>query len=149
MIRTVKGTVPSYSLSDFAAVLAVVRNLSANAAYVVQDSIFDAAGMLTSQFDARGTETRFEYDSRGRQINQRQAYATTVEARTETLYDAQGNVTEVHSPRYFDSGDTNGYQKAKETWTYTGRNQPWPKLWRGYWIRRVSMKSSYTVASNG
>ena len=124
MIRTVKGTVPSYSLSDFAAVLAVVRNLSANAAYVVQDSIFDAAGMLTSQFDARGTETRFEYDSRGRQTNQRQAYATTVEARTETLYDAQGNVTEVHSPRYFDSGDTNGYQKAKETWTYTGRNQP-------------------------
>ncbi len=124
MIRSVKGLVPSYNLTTFATVLAVVRNTAPNATYAVQDSVFDSEGHLESQFDARGTETRFEYDSRGRQTNQRQAYATTVEARSETLYDAQGNVTEARSPRYFDSADTNGYQKAKETWTYTGRNQP-------------------------
>lgn len=33
-----------------------------------------------------------------------------------------GNITEVRSPRYFDLGDTLGYQKTKETSTYTGRN---------------------------
>jgi hypothetical protein len=33
-----------------------------------------------------------------------------------------GNVTEVRSPRYFDSNDTNGFNKAREQWTYNGRN---------------------------
>ena len=42
-------------------------------------------------------------------------------ARTETLYDLAGNVVEVRSPRYFDSTDTNGYQKSREQWTYNGR----------------------------
>ena len=36
---------------------------------------------------------------------------------------AAGHVVEVRTPRYFDSGDTEGYQKAEETWTYNGRGQ--------------------------
>jgi hypothetical protein len=28
---------------------------------------------------------------------------------------------EVRTPRYFNSSDTEGYQKCKETWTYNGR----------------------------
>ncbi len=37
-------------------------------------------------------------------------------------YDAAGNVVAVRSPRYFDSGDTLGYQQASEAFSYTRRN---------------------------
>ncbi|MDX1927996.1 MAG: hypothetical protein SFV81_15835 [Pirellulaceae bacterium] len=71
----------------------------------------------------RGTETRFEYDAQGRETKKTEAWGTALAAVTETIYDAAGNVTEVRSPRFFDSADTEGNQKAKETWTYNGRGQ--------------------------
>lgn len=123
MIRQVIGTVPSYSLANFAAVMAAVRNQSPNATFLVNDSVYDSAGRLESRFDPRGIETRFEYDSRNRMTNQRAAYGTSIETRTETVLDAVGNTTEVRSPRYFDSSDTDGYQKAREQWTYNGRGR--------------------------
>ncbi|AMV32618.1 tRNA nuclease WapA precursor [Pirellula sp. SH-Sr6A] len=76
---------------------------------------------LTQVIDGRGTETRYEYDGQGRETTKKAAYGTSIEARTDTFYDLAGNVTEVRHPRYFDSSDTEGYQKAKETWTYNGR----------------------------
>nr|MCU0711656.1 hypothetical protein [Pirellula sp.] len=39
----------------------------------------------------------------------------------ETYYDDANHVIEVRTPRYFDSSDTEGFQKARETWTYNGR----------------------------
>ena len=42
--------------------------------------------------------------------------------RADFVYDAVGNVVEVRSPRYFDLNDANGYQQARTTSTYTGRN---------------------------
>jgi YD repeat-containing protein len=76
---------------------------------------------LTQVIDGRGTETRYEYDGQGRETTKKAAYGTSIEARTDTFYDLAGNVTEVRHPRYFDSSDTEGYQKAKETWTCNGQ----------------------------
>ena len=78
-------------------------------------------GHLTQIIDARGTETRFEYDSLGRETKKTTAFGTALAAVTETYYDDANHVIEVRTPRYFDSSDTEGYQKAKETWTYNGR----------------------------
>ncbi len=64
-----------------------------------------------------------EYDAQGRENNKGVAYGTSIEARTETVYNAANQVTEVRSPRYFDSTDTNGYQKHREQWTYNGRGK--------------------------
>lgn len=123
LIRTVTCTVPSYTLSNFAAVWALTRSTSANATYVIHDAIRDADGRLTQIIDGRNVETRYTYDSQGRETVKREAYGTGVEAKTETDYDLAGHVVTVRQPRYFDSGDTEGYQKAKETWTYDGRGQ--------------------------
>jgi hypothetical protein len=49
-------------------------------------------------------------------------FTQIIDARgTETYYDDANHVIEVRTPRYFDTTDTEGYQKAKETWTYNGR----------------------------
>ena len=122
LIRTISCTVPEQTFANFAAVWSQTRDLGPNAKYIVHDAIRDATGQLTQIIDGRGIETRHEYDSRGREINKRQAFGTAVEARTETLYDLVGNVIEVRSPRYFDAADTLGFNKAREQWTYTGRN---------------------------
>jgi YD repeat-containing protein len=63
-----------------------------------------------------------EYDSRGRVVERIEAAGTAVAATSQTLYDDQSNVIEQRSPRYFDSADALGYQKAYTTMTYTGRN---------------------------
>jgi YD repeat-containing protein len=123
LIRTVTATVPEYTLANFAAVWALVRNSGSNATYIVNDAIRDTQGQLTQIIDGRGVENRMEYDSRGREINKRVAFGTAIEARTETLYNAASNVIEVRSPRYFDSADTNGSTKAREQWTYNGLGQ--------------------------
>ncbi len=121
LIRTVTCAFPGYTLADFDAVWSLTRSNSANAAYIIHDAIRDDAGHLTQVIDGRGTETRYEYDAKGREIRKTAAWGTGVAAMTETDYDADGRVTEVRSPRYFDSSDTEGYQKAKENWTYNGR----------------------------
>ncbi len=120
LIRTVTCTHPGYTLADFTAVWNLTRSTAANAAYIIHDAIRDDAGHLTQVIDGRGTETRYEYDAQGREIRKTAAYGAAVAAVTETDYDADGRTIEVRSPRYFDSGDTEGYQKAKENWTYDG-----------------------------
>ena len=129
LIRTVTATVPEYTppaptggqtLSQ--ALLAINRDASANAKYIVNDIVNDAEGQSLQQVDPRSTISKMVYDSRGRTTETLAAYGTALEAKTQTVYDSASNVTEVRSPRYFDSTDSNGYNKAKETWTYNGRN---------------------------
>ena len=123
LIRTITCTVPEQTFADFAAVWSQSRDTNPNAKFIIHDAIRDAQGRLTQIIDGRGIETRMEYDAQGRETNKRVDYGTSIEARTETVYDAASQVTEVRSPRYFDSTDTNGYQKAREQWTYNGRGK--------------------------
>lgn len=123
LIRTIIGAVSTYTLANQAAVLSAVRNTSANANFVVSDTVFTAGGSVEKQINAINTETRYAYDSRDRQTEQKKAFGASIEAKTQTDYDLASNTTEIRSPRYFDSGDTEGYQNTKETWTYNGRNR--------------------------
>lgn len=123
LIRTVTCTHPGYTLADFDAVWNLTRDNSPNAAYIIHDAIRDLDGNLTQVIDGRGTETRYEYDAQGRETKKTAAFGTTLAAISETDFDAAGNMIEVRSPRYFDSSDTEGYQKASETWTYNGSNK--------------------------
>jgi RHS repeat-associated protein len=120
LIRTVTCTHPGYTLADFTAVWNLTRSTAANAAFVIHDAIRDNDGHLTQVIDGRGIETRYEYDAQGRETKKTAAWGTAVAAVTETSYDAAGRVTEVRSPRFFDSADTEGFNKAKENWTYDG-----------------------------
>ncbi|WP_218933574.1 RHS repeat-associated core domain-containing protein [Rubripirellula lacrimiformis] len=132
LIRTVAGTVPGFSLTNASAVISLLRDTSANADYVVSDTIYDSEGNIERRHDGRNMATAYEHDSRDRQVasvadanytdrGTLSSLPTALSLRTETDYDLASNVTEVRSPRYFDSGDSEGYQKAKETWTYNGR----------------------------
>ncbi|WP_197137963.1 RHS repeat protein [Crateriforma conspicua] len=130
-IRIVRGTVPEFTLATQSAILALNRDLSANADYLITDHVYDASGRLIESYDPRGVLTTYEYDSRGRQTasvtdvsytGRPSGLGTPLALRTESIYDDAGNVVEVRSPRYFDSGDSEGSGKARETWTYTGRN---------------------------
>src|SRR5688500_15307200 len=71
--------------------------------------------------DPRGYQHTVNFDSRGRITDRYSAYGTSVETRTQVLYDAAGNVTEVRLPRHFDATDS-AYGAMKQTFTYTGRN---------------------------
>jgi RHS repeat-associated protein len=122
LIRTITCTTPTQAFADFAAVWNATRLQTPNAAYIIHDAIRDDDGHLTQIIDGRGIETRYAYDDQGREVEKLEAYGTSLEAKTVTIYDSVGNVVEVRSPRYFDSTDTEGYQKACETWTYTARN---------------------------
>ncbi len=129
LVRTVTATVPEWTppapgmyqtLSQV--LLAITRDSNPNAKYIVNDIVYESNGNVKDQVDGRGTTARILYDSRNRPKQQLAAFGTSLEAKTETLYDAAGNVTEVRSPRYFNSSDSEGYNKARETWTYNGRN---------------------------
>ncbi len=124
LIRTVIGTVPEFTVpgtdpDPYVNLLALNRDTTANADYIISDTVYSSAGDIERQHDGRNIETHFEYDSRGRQTARIAAAGTTIEARDETDYDLDSHVLAVRSPRYFDATDTGGYQKASETWTYT------------------------------
>lgn len=80
LIRTITCTVPEQTFASFTAVWNQTRNTAANAKFIIHDTIRDADGHLTQVIDGRGTETRYEYDSQGREINQREAFGTAIEA---------------------------------------------------------------------
>ena len=107
LIREVKGTVPSFSLAEFSAVLNYTRAAApdSNSAAIVTDRLLSADGQQTKRIDGRGIEFTAAYDSRGRQTESIAAAGTAVEAKTVTVYDAVGNVTEIQHPRYFDTDD--------------------------------------------
>ncbi len=129
LIRTVQATQsgwapasPGTGQTENSVLLNLTRDTAPNAPYVIQDQVYDANGQLVDRYDPRLTHTHVAHDSRGRETDQYRAYTTSAETRTQTIYDAQGNTIEVRNPRYFDAGDSEGYQKARETWTYNGRN---------------------------
>ncbi|EMI28555.1 Rhs family protein [Rhodopirellula europaea SH398] len=123
LIRRVQGLVPEYELDDFDEVLAETRDSSANADFLITEITYDAAGQRTSMTDPRGIETTYTYDSRSRPTVTIAAAGTALAARTETDYDLASNVVAVRSPRYFDSSDTEGYEKTEQTSTYTPSGQ--------------------------
>ena len=120
LIRYVTGAYPDLSLADQAAVFALTRDTNLNPAYTIKDAITDQNGRPETVIDERGTTSKTVYDSAGRVTQQIAAFGTSIEAKTETVYDAAGNAVEVRSPRYFDAGDANGYQKSKTVMTYDG-----------------------------
>ncbi len=123
IIRTVSGLVPEFVVTDRQALLTLTRDTAPNAEYLIVDILHDSIGRVKKQIDPRGIESEFEYDAVGRQVVRIVAVTSPFETRTETDYDAANNVVEARSPRYFDSNDTLGHEKAKETWTYNGLGQ--------------------------
>ncbi|MEM6259383.1 MAG: LamG-like jellyroll fold domain-containing protein [Planctomycetota bacterium] len=139
-VRTIRETVPGGSGIDpdtgtFSDVINLTRDLSfedaatlgatasgGGAPFLVTDMIKDAEGQTTSTMDPRNVQHDTVYDSRGRATESTTAVGTAVEAKTETVYDAQSNITQQRSARYFDAADTEGFNKAFTTMTYTGRN---------------------------
>ncbi|MEP3480457.1 MAG: RHS repeat-associated core domain-containing protein [Fuerstiella sp.] len=123
LIRYVTGAYPSFSLTDQTAVFNLVRDTNLNPAYTIKDAITDENGRPETVIDERGTQFLTEYNAAGQVIRETKAVGTPVEAITEMDYDDDGNVIEIRSPRYFDSTDTNGYQKCKTVMTYDGQGR--------------------------
>ena len=145
MIRKVMGTVPSFSIDIPWNVLTKARNETynnpaLNADYLVYDVILDAEGQNVANIDPRGIVGAYGYDSRGRRTLSVEAATTlppynqatfdvtddsqldALAGKTETLYDANSNVLETRTPRYFDVADTDGFQLATNKRTYNRRN---------------------------
>ena len=121
VIRTVSETMPG-TIAVGTNLATLVRDLSANAAYLITETVFDAEGQTVARIDARGVRSDFLYDAQGRMT--RQTVASTAPSplvalsyRTDFAYDAQGNRTQVTSPRTFTEG-----QNFITAMTYTGRN---------------------------
>ncbi len=94
LIRRVQANHAGYTLADNAAVLAVTRSTSANAAFTVVDAIKDASGNLEEVIDARGISTTYVYDSRDRETSRVATDGTSAEARTDTTYNKASEVKE-------------------------------------------------------
>ncbi|MFT3771415.1 MAG: RHS repeat-associated core domain-containing protein [Minicystis sp.] len=112
-------TPPASQAQREAYLLGLPRVLSGNAAYLVIEAAYDAAGQVLSYTDGRGVTATFAYDGQGRQIRQIEAAGTPAQARTEYDYDPQGNLVQVRHPRHF--SEPGGFITA---YTYTGRNLP-------------------------
>lgn len=123
LIRYVTGAYPSFSLADQTAVFNLVRDTNLNPTYTIKDAITDENGRPETVIDERGTQFLTEYNTAGQVIRETKAVGTAVEAIMEMDYDEDGNVVEIRSPRYFDSTDTNGYQKCKTVMTYDGQGR--------------------------
>ncbi|MFW5751094.1 MAG: hypothetical protein ACOCZK_05550, partial [Planctomycetota bacterium] len=148
-IRTVRETVPDGVPLDPETGKPILRALprldSANAPYVITDTVHDRAGRVVKRIDGRGTVTTIAYDAQGRTTAEvRSAAAVALDAtvttiqdgstevaitdpaiarRTEYDYDAAGNVIAIRHPRYFDPADAAGYQQAQTAMSYTDRGQ--------------------------
>jgi YD repeat-containing protein len=123
LIREIQGTVPSFQLADFSAVLNQVRvaDPHSNGTSIITDYLLDDDGHEIERIDGRGIHHTTAYDSRGRVVESVAASGTAVAAKTVTLYDAVGNVLEVQHPRYFDPNDQ-AAAGCRTVMTYTGRN---------------------------
>lgn len=99
---------------------------SPNSFCLVTDYTLNNSGQVIATIDPRYIKHSTVYDSRGRatdRFDYDDYSGTNVVAHSQTIYDADSNVVEVRSPRYFESGNS-GEGKCNETWTYTNRNLP-------------------------
>ena len=102
---------PDTSLSD------LPRVLTADAPYLVTETAYDAEGQVLSRTDGRGIATTLAYDGQGRLVQQIQAAGTSEQAKTEYVYDPQGNRIQERHPRHFT--EPGGFLTTS---TFTGRN---------------------------
>lgn len=102
---------PGYQQARDAYLSGLVRTPAPNAAYLIEDTQYDAEGQVTARVNGRGISTTYAYDHQGRQTKVTEAVATPAEAVTQHAYDAQGNRVLVVNPR--------GFATA---YAYTGRN---------------------------
>ncbi len=122
LIRLVQANHKDFTLADNAAVMNLMRSTANNAAYLISDAIKDATGNLLEEIDGQNVSTKYTYDSRDREKERKDAFGTSVEAKTETLYNSASQVSEVRSPRYFDASDSqNSYMKT--LFGFTGRGK--------------------------
>ncbi|MFT3764627.1 MAG: hypothetical protein QM820_03780 [Minicystis sp.] len=123
-VRTVQETAPGAVVPPApqaardAYLLGLPRVLSGNAAYLVTETAYDAAGQVVSRTDGRGFTATFTYDAQGRLTRKIEAAGTPAEARTEYDRDPQGNLLSVRHPRHFT--EPGGFVTA---YTHTGRNR--------------------------
>jgi len=122
LVRTVRGTVPTYSLADFTAVANVTRDLGNNAPFVVEDIELDAERQTLARIDGRNIRHTMSYDSRGRMFEAIEAesvggVASADAAKTVYEFDANSNRTRIKHPRTFTEA-SNFFNE----FTYSGRN---------------------------
>jgi RHS repeat-associated protein len=91
---------------------ALPRDLSVNPGYVIEDTAYDASGLVTARINGRGIRSTTSYDSQARMASMTEAAGTPEAATTTAGYDAQGNRIRLTNPR--------GFVTAM---SYTGRNQ--------------------------
>ncbi len=129
-IRHIQCLVPGVVFNNVAEVLNATRVDHPDC--LISDAVRDTEGNLIEVVDPRGVAALNTYDTRNQQVTSTRAaviynefgepIATNVPRKTETIYDANGNVIETRSPRYFDEDDNVGSNKARTTYTYNGRN---------------------------
>ena len=117
LIRSIQETiVGTLNLASYNDVKNKNRDYSNNANYLITDIEQDAEGQTTATRDPKDIRQESDYDSRGRVTLQVNA-ANSLDQTTEMLYDANSNVTEIRTPRYF-SESINDITAM----TYTRRN---------------------------
>ncbi|MCH2209559.1 MAG: hypothetical protein MK132_27385, partial [Lentisphaerales bacterium] len=87
LIRTVKGLVPSFTLTNYSAVISLGRNYNNNTEYLITDYELDEAGQRIATIDPRGIRHEIDYDSRGRVTSQVRAVDSLPQT-TKRIYDA-------------------------------------------------------------
>lgn len=110
-------TVPAGQAARDTYLNGLTRNLGPNATYLISDASYDAQGQLLTQTDPRGVVRKTTYDARGRTFEQFEAFGTPEEAKTQMVYDPQGNALQILSPRHFT--EAGGFITEM---TYTARN---------------------------
>jgi len=121
LIRQIQGTVPSFTLANFAAVTSQTRDQTANAAFLITDFTLDNDGNTTAVVDGRNNTSTQSMDSRNQLTQGVEASGTAIAAKTAFVYDANGNQVTIQTARYFDPADPQT-GKCQTTMTYTGQN---------------------------
>ncbi|NRA39136.1 MAG: RHS repeat protein [Planctomycetes bacterium] len=119
VVRSMQGTSPDafgvgLDHENFA------RNMTGNADYLITEYEYDAEYQVLATIDPNGVRHTNEYDAQGRLVARVEAENDALlAARTEYVYDDQGNIIEIRMPRHFDVDETGDFKTTK---TYTKRN---------------------------
>lgn len=100
-VRTIQTRLSSLTYDNNTALLNAVRDnpnmLRPN--FVISDAVRDLRGNVVQLFDARGTETRSEYDSLSRMTRQIRGFGLNgIALETRYVYDAEGNLDSTQDP---------------------------------------------------